>query len=301
MNIIVFGGSGFLGSHVADALSDAGHKVWIYGRKRSSYLRPDQEMILGDILDEECVREAVSGKDVVYHFAAIADLGEAKLDPPKTVRTNILGTVILLEAARHAKVQRFVFASSLYVYSEAGSFYRTSKYASELLIENYQEAFGLDHTILRYGSLYGPRADERNTIHRLLTQALSGGRLVYPGTGEEMREYVHAEDAARASVAILAPEYRNQHLIITGHQMIKVKDLLTMINEMMGGTLTVELTPSSSKEHYRMTPYAFHPRLGKKFIVSPVAIDMGQGLLHCLNEIAHTRAQAAEGNGAMVI
>ena len=143
MKAIVFGGAGFLGSHVAEALSQAGHAVVIFDTKPSPFLRPDQEGIVCDILNQDQVTAAIKGCDVVYNFAGIADIEEANTRPLDTVRINILGNTILLEAAMQEKVRRFVFASSLYIYSEAGAFYRSSKQACELLIDNYRQAYGL--------------------------------------------------------------------------------------------------------------------------------------------------------------
>ncbi|MFA5256467.1 MAG: NAD-dependent epimerase/dehydratase family protein, partial [Candidatus Omnitrophota bacterium] len=200
MKAIVFGGSGFLGSHVADALDDAGHDVFIYDIKPSRYLRPSQTMITGDILDEKKAAAAVKGCDIVYNFAGIADIDEAGKKPLESVKCNILGNSILLEAARKAKIKRFVFASSLYVYSKAGGFYRSTKQACELLIENYHEVFKMPYTILRYGSLYGPRTDGNNFIYAIIKQALTHNKISRHGDGEEIREYIHVRDAAKGSV-----------------------------------------------------------------------------------------------------
>lgn len=107
MRTIVFGGSGFLGSHVADALTDAGYKVRIFDLKKSPYLQENQEMIVGDILNFEHVSNAVKDCYYVYNFAGIADLYDAKTKPKETVRLNIEGTINILEACRlncHQKV-----------------------------------------------------------------------------------------------------------------------------------------------------------------------------------------------------
>src|SRR3989344_8414029 len=109
--IIVFGGSGFLGSYVADLLTEAGHKVRIFDTRKSEYLKPKQEMVIGDITDQKAVEKAVKGCDVVYNFAAIADLNVAKDKPVDVVKVNILGNTHILEAAKKARVKRFVFAS----------------------------------------------------------------------------------------------------------------------------------------------------------------------------------------------
>jgi len=280
---IVYGGSGFLGSHVADALSDAGYAVRVFDKEPSPYLRDGQEMVAGDILDAEAVRAAARGCSVVYNFAAIMSIDEAKRRPLDATRINVLGTAHALEAARAVKAERFVFASTVYVNGRSGGVYRATKQACEQLVEAYHDEYGLDCTILRYGSLYGRRADDRNGIHRMLHSALTEGKVRYNGTGEELREYIHVEDAARLSVEALKPEYANLPLTLTGHHPLRVRDVMEMLREILPG-VTVELSNEPLEGHYNVTPYQFHPRVGKK-LVSTLYTDMGQGLLDCLSEL----------------
>lgn len=277
MKAIVFGGSGFVGSHVADVLTEAGHQVLIYDLKASPYLQPKQEMVVGDILDEKKVNETVKGCDVVYNFAGIADIDEASQKPLESIRSNILGNAIILDACRKSRVKRFIFASSLYVYSKTGSFYRSSKQACELIIENYNEIFGLPYTILRYGSLYGPRADEKNFIHNIIKQALKNGKIIREGDGEEIREYIHVYDAAKSSVEVLSDEFTNQYVIVSGNQQMKVKDLLLMIKEMLDNKIKIEYARPSVNYHYEITPYVFTPKLAKR-IAPKTYLDLGQGI-----------------------
>lgn len=281
---VVFGGSGFLGSHVADALAGSGHEVTIYDIEPSPYLQPIQKMVVGDILDEDLVLRTVKGSEAVYNFAGISDIDEACKRPLDSTRINILGNSIILEACRKSAVKRFVFASSLYVYSKAGSFYRSTKQACELLIENYSEIFELPYTILRYGSLYGNRADERNFIYKILKQAIGEGRIVRDGDGEEIRDYIHVYDAARSSVEILSEEFINQHVIITGNQQMKIKDLLIMIKEMMQNKIKIEYRPPHHNSHYEITPYTFAPKLAKR-ILSRTCIDLNEGLFNCMRDM----------------
>ena len=285
LRAIVFGGSGFLGSHVADVLHERGMQVRVFDRLPSPYLQAGQEMVLGDIQDQPMVEASVQGHDVVYNFAGIADLGEANDHVLESIQSNVLGNTILLEAARKAGVQRFLYASTIYVYSELGGFYRCGKQAAELYIEEYQRRYGLDYTILRYGSLYGPRADKRNSIHRYLTQALLEGHITCLGTGDEEREYINVHDAARLSVDVLAPPYRNRHVVLTGQYPMQTRQMLRMLQEIMGGRVEVEYQPAQpSPDHYGVTPYSFIPRVARK-IVSHEYMDMGQGLLECLYEL----------------
>lgn len=284
MKAIVFGGSGFLGSHVADALSAKGHKVIIYDLRSSPYLQKSQQMIVGDILDPRGVAAAVEGADIIYNFAGITDLDDAKLNPVETIKQNILGNSIILDACQREGIRRFLFASSIYVYSNSGSFYRSSKQACELIIEDYQKAYGINFTILRYGSLYGPRADEKNWMYSMLRQALTENRITRRGDGEETREYIHVHDAARISVEVLDEQYNNQYVIISGNQAIKIKDLLIMVKEMLNNRVEIEYVTPGFEEHYEITPYSFNPKIAKR-ILSNSYLDLGQGLLDMLDKI----------------
>ena len=282
--VVVFGASGFLGSHVADALSAAGYRVRLFDRSPSPYLKSNQEMIIGDIMNLDQVIEAAKGASIIYNFAAIADIDEANDKPIPTATINVLGNMHALEAARIAGARRFVFASSIYVYSESGSFYRASKQAAERFTETYHERYGLDYSILRYGSLYGRRSDKRNGIYRMLHEAVAHHSITYKGSGDAMREYIHVEDAARMSVQILAPEFANRHMILTGQEKLRIKDVMTMISEIMPWPVELHFDEANAVHHYEITPYAFQPRIGRKMVLNE-HVDLGQGLLDCLREI----------------
>lgn len=294
MKIVVFGGSGFLGSHVADVLTERGYHVTIFDLQPSPHLREGQEMVVGDIMESRAVSGVLKSADCVYNFAGVADIDEARINPLETIKQNILGNSIILDACRGNSVKRFLFASSVYVYSNSGSFYRTSKQASELIIENYQRDLGIDFTIMRYGSLYGTRADERNWIYSMLKQALGEGKITRKGDGEEIREYIHVRDAARLSVDLLDNKYCNQYIVISGNQAIKIKDLLIMIKEILNNRIKIEYVPTSHDAHYEITPYSFNPKIAHR-ILSDSYLDLGQGILDMLERIhresSHLRKQ----------
>ena len=152
---VVVGGSGFIGSHVADCLTSEGYKVTIYDKKKSQWLQKEQEMVVGEIGDRERLNDAIAGAKVVYNFAALADLNKALKNPVETINVNILGNLNVMDACFKHNIERFIYASTIYVHSKEGGFYRCSKQASEFYVEEYRRIFGLNYTILRYGSLYG--------------------------------------------------------------------------------------------------------------------------------------------------
>ena len=291
MKVTIFGGSGFLGSHVADCLTSFGHDVTIFDKTESQYLQPSQVMILGDMLDSQAVSDAVDGAEVVFNFAGQADIGSAIKNPTRTIETNIMGNTHILEACVQHKVVRYIFASTIYVYSAAGSFYRASKQACELIIESYHKEYDLDYTVLRYGSLYGPRADESNWIHSIVKQALTEKRIVRKGDGEEIREYIHVTDAARLTARMTEPEFANEYLIITGQQTIRIKDVLIMMREIMGNAIDIEYVPARNEGHYEITPYNFQPKFARK-MTDNTHVDLGQGLIELLNMEHDQQTQA---------
>jgi len=282
--VIVFGGSGFLGSHVADSLSDKGFNVTIFDIKKSPYLQENQKMIVGDILDPQQLDDSIKGNNIIYNFAGIADIDECHRRPIDTIKYNILGNGHILESAVRNKVEKYLFASSAYVYSSSGSFYRISKQASELFIESYAENNNMDYIILRYGSLYGDRADNRNSLHRMLENAIREGKIDYHGDGSETREYIHVKDAADLSVEALSDKYKDQILMLTGTKSIKYGDLLEMIKEMFQNEVEIVMHAKKSKTHYKMSPYSFNPKMAKKLVCNP-HIDLGQGILNLIGDI----------------
>lgn len=284
MRVAVFGGSGFLGSHVCDQLSEAGHKVRIFDMVESPWLRDDQEMIIGDIMDSGMVDQAIEGCDAVYNFAVLADLSESLDKPVETVNINVLGNMYVLEACRKYNIQRFMYASTVYVYSREGSFYRCSKQAAEHYVEEYQKVYGLGYTILRYGSLYGPRSGNTNGLYNIVRSALETGKVRYEGSPDALREYIHVEDAARASVTALGEEFHNQSVVLTGQEPMRVFDLLKMLAEILDIQEQVEFVDSDQVGHYIRTPYAYQPKLGRKY-VPPMHVDLGQGLLQLIDEV----------------
>ena len=283
-NILIIGGSGFIGSHTADILSKNGHNVTILDKTSSPWLKNDQNMIVGDITDNDTLDASMKDIDCVYYFAGIADIDEAKSDPYQTIDINILALTKTLESSIKNKVRNFVYASTMYVYSVHGSFYRASKQAAEIIIETYSENYGMNYVFLRYGSLYGPRSQIWNGIKGFAIQIIKNGYLEYPGDGTEIREYIHVIDAAKLSVKALEKEYMNSAITITGQQSIKVSDMFAMMFEIVGKKIDIKYKKKDGVSHYGKTPYRYTPKTSIKIIPTEF-VDLGQGLLDIVEEI----------------
>jgi nucleoside-diphosphate-sugar epimerase/UDP-N-acetylglucosamine:LPS N-acetylglucosamine transferase len=211
VRVLVTGGSGFIGSHVVDKLRERGHEPVIYDLRPSPWHPPGTvEERLGSITDREALERALHSCDVVAHLAAVADVNDVHAEPEDAERVNARGTVTVLEAARRAGVKRIVYASTIWVYSDCAEdevdeetllpapshLYTSTKLAGELYCKAYQELYGIDYTILRFGIPYGPRAREAAVIPAFVGRALRGEALTVAGDGGQSRRFVYVEDLA---------------------------------------------------------------------------------------------------------
>ena len=236
MNVLVTGGSGFIGSHVVDALLKKKYKVTILDTL--SPKRKDVKFVKASILNKKVIKSLLKKNEVVFHLAAVSDINKVKSIPATTISTNVLGTSFLLEEARRAKIKRFVFASTYYSYGIAGNLYTTSKTASELIIENYNLLFGLNYTILRYPTAYGPRNRNVDAISIFVEHAIKNKNLIIHGNGKQKRNYLHVEDIGEGSVSALGAKSKNKTVILASKNSIKIIDLAKKI---------IKLTKSKSK------------------------------------------------------
>ncbi len=284
--VVIFGGSGFLGSYLAEELLRNNFKVVIADIKKPKNNHANQKFVKVNILDLESIKSSIRGADAVYNFASIANLDDARKNPINTINVNILGNINILEACRlNGKIKRYIYASSAYALSDKGSFYGISKLSSEKITKEFHDKFNLNYTIIRYGSVYGEKAYHNNYLYNLLYKAVKYGELNYHGDGDDTREFIHAADTAKLSVEILKnKKYENENIILTGMEKIKRIELLNMINEIMPKKFKIKKIKKKKTGHYKTTPYSYHPDLAKKYF-SNSYIDLGQGILECIKKI----------------
>ena len=285
--VVVFGGAGFLGGYVVEELLKREYQVTVADINKGKYIG-NCNFIKCDIQDFEAVKAAIGSADIVYNFAGFANLERAADSPKRTMELNILGNLNVLEAARINNCKHFIFASSAYAMSDKGSFYGISKLSSEKIVEEYRKKYGLPFTIIRYGSVYSERDFDNNYIYNLIKKAYRTQEIDHKGDGNEIREYIHAADAASLSVDIIEnKDFLNQHIILTGFERMQRKELFDMINEIMGNRIAIKLSGSEYNNHYKTTPYSLQPNVSKKLINNPF-IDIGQGILQCIQSIENS-------------
>ncbi|NPE27144.1 NAD(P)-dependent oxidoreductase [Methanococcoides sp. SA1] len=286
--ILIFGGSGFLGKNLAEALVEDGAHVTVFDKcpPENKFLR-NVNFIPGDVLDVNKINNVVKKFDIVYNLAGIADIEECTKDPISAVKINILGNTVILDACIKNKIKKFIFASSLYAQGNSGGIYKSTKKACESLIKDYGEHYGLNYTILQYGTIYGHGSPNTNSIYRYLEQAIKTKKINYPGDGTETREYLHVKDASELGIKAINRKYNGQILILSGNVPTRVKNLFDMISDILGGikiNYNFKVSKSKKESHYKITPYSY----SRDVPIKPVNnsyMDFGRGLIEVLEYI----------------
>jgi UDP-glucose 4-epimerase len=291
MRALVTGGNGFLGHYIVKELLKKDIAVVIFDIQKldredlNEAYNQNLKVIVGDVRDEKILSEAMQDCDLVFHTAAIADIDEARRNPVKTLDINVIGTTKCLDVAKNAGVKRFIYASSVYTAGNKGSIYRISKQAGEALCKTFHEEHGLDYTILRYGSLYGSESNSWNPIYTMCKALLTTGEFTYVSPPDSEREYIYIRDAARETASIsVDPRYVNKTVMITGHQRIKVRELFSMIEEIIGKEIKIHYIPNEAQFHYVMTPYSFEAEVPLRVSLSSY-VDVSEGILDCLKAV----------------
>ena len=281
--ILIFGGSGFIGKHLSEILIRKNFGVTIFDLEKVD-LNKNAKFIKGNILDIKSVDKAIKGKDIIYHFAGEADIYAANFFPLNAVKKNILGTTNILEGAVKHKVKRFIFASSIYVFSEQGGVYRTTKQSCELLIENYSKIFGLKYTNLRFGSIYGTGANNFNFIYKMLNDAILQKKMIRNGDGSEVRNYINVLDVAKYCTIAMQKKYENKNVMLLGKEKKTIKQVLNLIRSLLGDDIKIKYTGKRDFAHYKTTPFNFRPRKAE-LLNEFVEINFKQGLQSIIKEI----------------
>jgi UDP-glucose 4-epimerase len=264
---LVTGGAGFIGSHLVEALTVAGHQVRVLddlstgARANLTGLQLAPELVEGDVADPAAVERAIAGAGVVYHLAALASVAKSLEAPEQTHRVCASGTLNVLDAARRAGVRRVVYAASSSAYGVplgdvqtetdpvmALSPYAAAKLAGELYAEAFTTSFGLETVRLRFFNVFGPRqrADSPYSgVIALFAAALAAGRTpVVHGDGLQSRDFVYVTDVVRALMqAAETPGVAGRVFNVGTGRQTTVLDLVGALNRLLGTNLVPQHGP----------------------------------------------------------
>ena len=220
---LVTGGAGFIGSHLATRLVRDGHEVRVLDnlstghRNNLDHISDSVTFIEGDVGDEDVVKKAVDGVEVVFHQAALASVPRSIEQPLDTNRACVTGTLNVLDAARRTGVRRVVYAASSSAYGnqkempkhegqlpEVLSPYAAAKLAGELYCQAFANTYGLETVRIRYFNVFGPRQDPNSpysaVIPRFVAALLDGGQPVIYGDGLQSRDFTFVDNVVHANM-----------------------------------------------------------------------------------------------------
>jgi len=272
MQILVTGGAGFIGGHLAESFAGAGHDVTVLdnldpyydtGIKQHNVEAAEEaaenanatyEFVDGSVTDQETVSDLVSDADIVYHQAAQAGVRTSVDDPRKPHEVNVDGTLNVLDAARDSDIERVVLASSSSVYGKPEylpydedhptnpvSPYGVSKLAAEQYARVYSELYSLSTVSLRYFTVYGPRMRPNMAMTNFVSRCLNGKPPVIYGDGQQTRDFTHIDDIARVNQQLLTDDSADGEIMNVGStDNIDIKTLAEVVRDELAPDLDLE-------------------------------------------------------------
>lgn len=261
--VLVTGAGGFIGSHLAERLTELGARTRAlvrytsngnWGWLDSSQRKGDMEVMLGDIRDRDSVREAMRDVDQVFHLAALIAIPYSYHAPDSYVQTNVVGTLNVLQTARDAGVERVVHTSTSEVYGTARyvpidekhplqgqSPYSASKIGADKMAEAFHLSFGLPVVTVRPFNTYGPRQSARAVIPTIVTQCLAGQRTIRLGNLEPTRDLSHVFDTVEGFLAAATSQQAVGQVLNLGNgKEISIGDLARRIAGLTGADVEIE-------------------------------------------------------------
>lgn len=270
--ILVTGGAGFIGSNIAEALLQRGHRVVVLddlstGRMDNIFelqKHNNLKFIKGSIEDSGLLRSIFKSESIslVSHQAAVASVAKSVADPVKTMEVNVSGTANLFHIAAEYKCKRIVFASSSAVYGDSPELpkhesmpfslkspYAMSKASNEMLAGVFTGLYGIDIVALRYFNVYGKRQDPASdyaaVIPKFIMQALSNEPVTIEGDGGQTRDFIFINDVVNANVKALTGERLTGSVFnIANGEQTSIRDLAEMIIEALGSTSEIVFKPA---------------------------------------------------------
>ena len=317
--VLVTGGAGFIGAHLAERLCRDGHRVKVLDnfatghRRNLEAVENDIELLEGDIRSYERVHAAVQGCDVVFHQAALPSVPRSIQDPLTTSAVNVEGTLNVLLAARDLGARRVVFASSSSIYGKNPALpkheelapmpmspYAVTKLTGEGLCRSASEVYGLETVALRYFNVFGTRQDPRSqyaaVVPNFITAALAEAAPTVHGTGEQSRDFTFIENVVDANIlAMNAPAAAGLAMNVACGERFSLNDLLEAIGDILGREVEAEHSdPRPGDVPHSMADIS----LAREKLGYEPSVDFREGLSRTIDYYASTPATAYAEPGA---
>ena len=263
-NILITGGLGFIGSHIADELMED-NQITIIDNLSTGNIKnlktPEHEnlKIVEEDLRDANLNDLTKGIDYIFHLAAMASVPLSVENPIECNDVNVNATVKLLKAAADNNVKKIVFSSSSAVYGENRNMplketeplmptspYAASKASCELYLRSFYDSYGLNYTALRYFNVFGPKQDKNSqyaaVIPNFISALLEGEQAIIYGDGEQTRDFVYVKDIVRANIAACESDYNGVVNVASGEK-LTINRLYEIVKDTLGSELEPDYQP----------------------------------------------------------
>lgn len=263
-NILITGGLGFIGSHIADELMEDNHITIIDNLstgniKNLKNPENDNLKIVKEDIRNSNLKELTTDIDYIFHLAAMASVPLSVENPIECNDVNVNATVELLKAAADNGVEKIVFSSSSAVYGENRNMplketeplmptspYAASKASCELYLKSFHDSYGLKYTALRYFNVFGPRQDKNSqyaaVIPNFISALLEGKQAIIYGDGEQTRDFVYVGDVVRANIAACKSDFNGVVNVASGEK-LTINRLYGIVKDTLGSDLEPDYQP----------------------------------------------------------
>lgn len=273
MKILITGGSGFIGSRIAESLQAKGHDVSVLDLNRPRV--KGVSFTSGSVLEIDAVDKAVKDCDAVFHLAAMMGVWNTEQHPIATLDVNILGTRNVLESCRKNGVKKILLTSSSEYYGEPvrtplseddlprpKSAYGVTKVACEYYVRSYGTEYGLDYSLVRYFNVYGPGQSDAFVLPKFVGLALEGKPLTVYGDGGQIRCFAHVQDVVEGTLLAFFSEAGSKQTFNIGNdsEPLTMSEAATRVLKLVGSDAKPVFVPleqtdrSSAREIYKRIP-----------------------------------------------
>ena len=263
-NILITGGLGFIGSHIADELMEDNHITIIDNLstgniKNLKNPENDNLKIVKEDIRNSNLKELTTDIDYIFHLAAMASVPLSVENPIECNDVNVNATVELLKAAADNGVEKIVFSSSSAVYGDNRNMplketeplmptspYAASKASCELYLKSFHDSYGLNYTALRYFNVFGPKQDKNSqyaaVIPNFISALLEGKQAIIYGDGEQTRDFVYVGDIVRANIAACKSDFNGVVNVASGEK-LTINRLYEIVKDTLGSDLEPDYQP----------------------------------------------------------
>ena len=286
MKVIISGGSGYFGLELIKTFLNKNIQILNIDIQNSNLSHKNLIEINKDITEINLNDLFNFDASTFIHLAGFADLNYAYSKPHETLKHNVEMSIKMIEICYKLNIKNFIFSSSMYANGKHGGFYGVSKKCAELYLNEFASQKKINLSIIRVGSLYGGNSKESNGLHSIIKKVLKGEKIEYNGNENNLRNYIHVNDASNSVFEILKGLKSGSYNLV-GRDQYKIKDVFLIISEILGVNIEINYKNVKNNKHYNYSPYSI--KTFDRTLEVKNQIDFGSGIKELHSHIINSK------------